>query len=73
MADGNRTLHLGKRPHLVKRYSLARLYDTTTQTYADLAQLRALVRSGAEVTVLDARTGENITTVLLRIDPDLQS
>ena len=30
--------------HLVKRYSLARLYDTSTQAYVDVAQLRELIR-----------------------------
>ena len=55
--------------HLVKRYSLARLYDTTTQAYVDVAQLRALVKAGAEVTVLDAKSGDDITAAFLKIAP----
>jgi polyhydroxyalkanoate synthesis regulator protein len=53
--------------HLVKRYSLARLYDTSTQSYVDVAQLRALVRAGADVVVVDAKSGEDITAAFLRL------
>jgi polyhydroxyalkanoate synthesis regulator protein len=56
--------------HVVKRYSLARLYDTTTRAYVDVAQLRALIRAGAEVVVIDAKTEEDITSTFLRIDLD---
>jgi polyhydroxyalkanoate synthesis regulator protein len=56
-----------KRWHLVKRYSLARLYDTTTLSYVDVAQLRAFAQAGDDVTVLDAKTGEDITAAFLRI------
>jgi polyhydroxyalkanoate synthesis regulator protein len=56
-----------RRRHVVKRYSLARLYDTTTLSYVDVAQLRALVRAGEDVTVLDARTGKDITVAFLRL------
>ena len=56
-------------PHIVKRYSLARLYDTTTASYVDVAQLRALVQASTAVTVLDARTNEDITAAFLRIGP----
>ena len=59
--------------HLVKHYSLARLYNTTTRSYVDVAQLRALVHGGAEVTVLDAKTGEDITATFLRIEPGQSS
>jgi polyhydroxyalkanoate synthesis regulator protein len=54
-----------RRWHLVKRYSMARLYDTTTATYVDVAQLRALVRAGEKVTVLDAETEEDSTAQFL--------
>jgi polyhydroxyalkanoate synthesis regulator protein len=57
------------RRHIVKRYSLARLYDTTTLAYVDVAQLRALVHAGEDVTVLDAQSGEDITTSFLRLTP----
>ena len=52
---------------LVKRYSLARLYDTSTAKYVDVAQLRALIRAGADVTVLDAKSAEAITATFLRL------
>ncbi len=54
--------------HLVKRYSLARLYDTTMRKYVDVAELRAFVRKGADVTVLDAKSGEDVTAAFLRLD-----
>jgi polyhydroxyalkanoate synthesis regulator protein len=54
-------------PHLVKRYSLARLYDTTARSYVDVAQLRAMLHAGTPVTVQDAKTGEDITKTFLRI------
>lgn len=57
------------RRYIVKRYSLARLYDTTTLAYVDVAQLRALVHAGEDVTVLDAKSGEDITTSFLRLAP----
>jgi polyhydroxyalkanoate synthesis regulator protein len=57
------------RRHIVKRYSLARLYDITTLAYVDVAQLRALVHAGEDVTVLDAKSGEDITTTFLRLAP----
>jgi polyhydroxyalkanoate synthesis regulator protein len=53
----------------VKRYSGARLHDTTTLTDVDVAQLRALVRAGEDVAVLDAQSGEDITTTFLRLTP----
>jgi polyhydroxyalkanoate synthesis regulator protein len=54
--------------HLVKRYTLARLYDTTTHSYVDVAQLRALVQAGEEVTVVDAKTQRDITSEFLRVE-----
>ena len=56
-----------QQPHLVKRYSVGRFYDTTTLAYVDAAQLRALVRAGTDVVVLDAKSGEDITAAALRI------
>jgi polyhydroxyalkanoate synthesis regulator protein len=53
--------------HVVKRYSLARLYDTSTAEYLDVTQLRVLARLGAEVLVLDAGTNEDITAALLHL------
>lgn len=61
--------HPRNEPHIVKRYSLTRLYDTTTQTYVDAAQLRALVHAGKAFTVLDSKTGEDVTMAFLRVGP----
>ncbi len=59
--------------HLVRRYSLARLCNTTTRFYVDVAQLRALGRDGAQVMVLDARTDEDSTAAFLRVRPGQDS
>ena len=58
-----------RRWHLVKRYSMATLYDTTSAAYVDVAQLRALVKAGANVNIADAKTGKDITSDFLGIDP----
>jgi polyhydroxyalkanoate synthesis regulator protein len=54
--------------HVVKRYSVGRFYDTSTLSYVDVAQLRALIRAGAEVVVLDAKSGKDITATALRLE-----
>lgn len=56
-------------PHLVKRYSPGRLYDTSSLAYVDAAQLRALQRSGEQVVVVEAKTGQDITDSVLRHEP----
>jgi PHB/PHA accumulation regulator DNA-binding domain len=53
--------------HIVKHYRLARRCDTSTLAYVDVARLRALIRTGEEVVVLDAKSGEDITAIFLRI------
>ena len=56
----------GPEPHLVKRYDPERLYDTTALSYVGVAQLRALAGRGVPVTVIDARSGEDVTGSYLR-------
>ena len=50
---------------VIKKYSNRRLYDTTASRYVNLDELGALVRSGEEVQVLDASSGDDLTRVLL--------
>jgi polyhydroxyalkanoate synthesis repressor PhaR len=42
-----------------------RLYDTSAKRYVTLEELAAAVRSGAEVQVVDAESGEDLTRVCL--------
>ena len=50
---------------LIKKYPNRRLYNTSSRAYVNLNDLAALVRQGEEVQVVDARTGEDITRVVL--------
>lgn len=55
-------------PRVVKKYGNRRLYDTTESKYVTLEELAASVRAGAEVRVIDAQSGNDLTqTVLLQI------
>jgi len=50
---------------LVKKYGNRRLYDTAASSYITLEELAALIKSGADAQVVDARTGEDLTTPTL--------
>jgi len=50
---------------VVKKYENRRMYDTSRSRYVNLEDLAALVREGADVQVVDAKTGEDITRVTL--------
>src|SRR5262249_30618507 len=50
---------------VIKRYPNRRLYDTSAGRYVNLSDVAAAVRQGIEVKVLDARTGEDLTRVIL--------
>ncbi len=50
---------------IIKKYGNRRLYDTSGSRYINLEEIAALVRSGTEVQVLDAKTGEDLTHVTL--------
>jgi polyhydroxyalkanoate synthesis regulator protein len=52
-------------PRLVKRYTRARLYDTTGACYVTITDLRGWKRSGRPFIVIDAETGDDITRILL--------
>lgn len=46
---------------VVKKYSNRRLYDTEASSYITLEELADRIRRGAEVRVVDAKTGEDLT------------
>ena len=62
-----------KQPKLIRKYVNRRLYDTSQSRYVNLADLRQLIINGAEITVVEQATGDDITTtVLLQIIEDTQ-
>lgn len=50
---------------IIKKYSDRRLYDASASRYVKLEDVAAMVREGIDVQVLDARTGKDLTTVIL--------
>jgi polyhydroxyalkanoate synthesis repressor PhaR len=50
---------------LIKKYGNRRLYDTTSSRYVNLDDLAAHIRAGREVRVVDAKTGQDLTRVVL--------
>jgi polyhydroxyalkanoate synthesis repressor PhaR len=50
---------------LIRKYSDRRLYDTTSSRYVKLEDIARMVREGIEVRVVDARSGKDLTHVIL--------
>ncbi len=50
---------------VVKKYSNRRLYDTADSRYITLEELADKVRAGADVRVVDAKSGEDLTAATL--------
>ena len=50
---------------LIRRYDNRKLYDAAERRYVTLDELRALVAAGEEVTVLDQRSGDDLTNLTL--------
>jgi polyhydroxyalkanoate synthesis repressor PhaR len=50
---------------VIKRYGNRKLYDTATRRYVALPDLARLVAGGAELRVLDQRSGEDVTALVL--------
>jgi polyhydroxyalkanoate synthesis repressor PhaR len=50
---------------VIKKYENRRLYDTTNSRYVNLEDVAALVRQGIDVEVQDAKTGEDLTRLIL--------
>lgn len=46
---------------IIKKYANRRLYDTSSSQYVTLDYVRELVKSGREFTVVDAKSGEDLT------------
>jgi polyhydroxyalkanoate synthesis repressor PhaR len=56
---------MAERRALIKKYSDRRLYDSTARRYVNLDELARMIREGVDVQVLDARTGKDLTRVIL--------
>src|ERR1700753_1253690 len=52
-------------PTTIKKYANRRLYNTASSAYVTLADLAAMVKSGEDFVVYDAKTGEDITRSVL--------
>lgn len=50
---------------IIKRYSNRKLYDTKDSRYVTLLQIAEMVRSGAEVQIIDNNTKNDLTEVTL--------
>jgi polyhydroxyalkanoate synthesis repressor PhaR len=50
---------------LIRKYSDRRLYNTATSRYVKLKDIARMVRDGAEVRVVDGRTGKDLTHIIL--------
>jgi polyhydroxyalkanoate synthesis repressor PhaR len=50
---------------IIKKYPNRRLYDTSSGRYVNLDDLAAMIRKGEEIQVLDSKTGEDTTRVVL--------
>jgi polyhydroxyalkanoate synthesis repressor PhaR len=51
--------------HKIKRYANRKLYDTTDKNYITLDQISVLIKAGQEVSVVDNRTGEDLTSATI--------
>ena len=51
--------------YVIKRYSNRKLYDTQESRYVTLEELEEMIRAGKEIRVVDASTGEDLTSVTL--------
>jgi len=50
---------------VIKKYENRRLYDSVNSRYVNLEDVARMVREGIEIQVVDARTGEDLTRVIL--------
>jgi polyhydroxyalkanoate synthesis repressor PhaR len=50
---------------VIRKYPNRRLYDTSAGRYVNLEDVAAMIRQGIDVQVTDAKTGEDLTRVVL--------
>ena len=54
-----------EKPTTIKKYANRRLYNTGTSTYVTLDDLAQMVKDGEDFTVVDAKSGDDITRSVL--------
>ena len=52
-------------PVVIKRYANRKLYDQSRSRYVTLEELEELIRNGREIRVVDAVSGEDLTSLTL--------
>lgn len=57
--------HAATAATVIRKYPNRRLYDTSAGRYVNLEDVAALIRQGTEIQVVDAKTGEDVTRVVL--------
>jgi polyhydroxyalkanoate synthesis repressor PhaR len=55
----------GKSMHLIKKYANRKLYDTKDKRYLTMDRLAELIKSGAEVSIVDKETGDDLTSSIV--------
>lgn len=50
---------------VIKRYSNRKLYDTDQSSYVTLDEIAEMVRNGDDITIIDNKSGEDLTRVTL--------
>jgi polyhydroxyalkanoate synthesis repressor PhaR len=50
---------------IIKKYENRRLYDTSSSRYVNLEEVAAMIREGADIQVVDAKSGDDVTRVIL--------
>jgi polyhydroxyalkanoate synthesis repressor PhaR len=51
--------------YVIKRYSNRKLYDTQESRYVTLEEIEEMIRAGKEIAVVDAASGDDLTSVTL--------
>src|SRR5438309_529922 len=51
--------------YVIKRYSNRKLYDTQESRYVTLEEIEEMLRGGREISVVDAASGDDLTSVTL--------
>jgi polyhydroxyalkanoate synthesis repressor PhaR len=54
-----------KMAYVIKRYSNRKLYDTQESRYVTLDEIEEMIRAGREISVVDATSGDDLTSVTL--------
>ena len=51
--------------HLIKKYANRKMYDISDKRYISRSQLAELIKKGEEVTIVDDRSGEDLTAAIV--------